>query len=799
MLRHRRNPEVLLAIGALCLAACSGDDAQAGDGKANAPVAAPAEPDFGEAPAAVPADQPGVADDNLRAHLNLMNLAHLADVDRGGLFIDFGTPARDKYTVGNWKSGFGKDAKDGDTTYTNVPSVTGRVYLPLDLPGDGPLTASFRLKAIGTGTMQLYLNNEALPVVKLQKGSGFGVYDVEVPRALVKPGENYLLMRLGDTVTVGGEKISVAVDYLHIKQGAAPAAAGAKPAAAPANLPRYGTLVQELAVGGTKRRAIVAAAPTRMSFHVDVPSKASLSFRVGLEKAAPDGAPPSKVRVEVTPVGGERSELFAAAPTTEWQQQVLSLEAHAGSLVRLDFVSEGGGTVGWASPAVMVPKVELPKPAQARNTVVLLIDTLRASKLRTYNKGSAVVTPVLDAFAKEGTVFEAAQSPENWTKPSVASVLTGLYPLTHGTKKTESKLPESATMISEVYKKAGHRTATFLANGYVSDKFGFKQGWDYYTNYIRESKSTVAENVFRDSAAWIEKNKDERFFVYIQTIDPHVPYDVPKEFLDMYDAREYGGIVKPRMTPDLLEKAKRNPPKVKFTARDRERLEALHNAEISYHDKYMGIFIDKMKELGLYDDMMFVVVSDHGEEFYEHGSFGHGHSVYQEMIHVPMIFRRPGIVPAGKRVPETVGTLDIMPTVLTASGLPIPKDVEGRNRLDHLRGDVPAGPAVAFSDFLDDRHVIRAGRWKLVLRGHNITLFDLEKDPGEQHPLKHRMFPIAMRYCRIHLGQFLGAEDRRNWLSADQDKGADLGTQDTNIDEQTKEQLKQLGYIVDDG
>lgn len=742
------------------------------------------------APAAVPADQPG-KDEALRAHLNLLNLVHMADVDQGGLFIDFGTPARNKYTVGNWRTGWGKDGVEGDTTFTYVASNAGRLYPPL--PQQGPTKLRMRIKPIGTGMLQVYLNNEALQATPMDKDKGFAVYEVDVPQNQVKPGENYILLRFGDTTKIDGEDVSVAMDYLQVVNGKEPEAKAegeAAKKAEPTALPRYGKLVRDVLLGGAQRKAITLKSPSTLSYYVDVPEQAQLSLRVG---AVGEGAS-GKASIVVTPEHGKAKTLTSVDLGAAWKDVKVSLADFAGQVVKVDFVAEGSGEVAWASPSIMVPAADLKAAKPSKSTVVLLIDTLRASKLQVYNPKEVVKTPAIDAIAKEGTIFTAAQAPENWTKPSVASVLTGLYPLTHGAKKTESKLPEDALMVSEVFKDNGYATATFLANGYVSDKFGFKQGWDYYTNYIREQKSTEAENVFGEAAKWIEKNKDKKFFVYIQTIDPHVPYDPPQEYLDMYDPGEYTGIVTPRSTPDLLEKAKRNPPKVTFNARDKKRVESLHNAEISYHDHHLAAFIEKLKKLGLYDDIMFVVTSDHGEEFYEHKSYGHGHSVYQELINVPLMFRMPGVVPAGKRIDETVGTLDVTPTVLSAAGIDVPDVMEGRDRMEHMRGKKPAGPAVAFTDFLTDRHVIRAGRYKLILRGTNATFFDLQKDPWEQTELDYNKYPVAMRYCRTLLGQFMGASDRTNWLAAEQKKAKALRQEETNIDQETSEQLKALGY-----
>jgi arylsulfatase A-like enzyme len=161
--------------------------------------------------------------------------------------------------------------------------------------------------------------------------------------------------------------------------------------------------------------------------------------------------------------------------------------------------------------------------------VVLVVDTLRADKLRPFNPATRVKTPSVDRFASEGVVFELAQSPENWTKPAVASILTGLHPQTHQQKTGDAALPGSAVLLSEHLKDNGFATGSFIANGYVSDRFGFDQGWDDYSNYIREGGSTEAKDVFDAAGNWIEAHQEQRFFAYIQTIDPHVPYDPPGE------------------------------------------------------------------------------------------------------------------------------------------------------------------------------------------------------------------------------------------------------------------------------
>ena len=317
----------------------------------------------------------------------------------------------------------------------------------------------------------------------------------------------------------------------------------------------------------------------------------------------------------------------------------------------------GAGRVAWSTPALLLPqkKLEAP-PKQAKNVVVLLIDTMRARSLKPFNPSTRVKTPVLDKVAQEGVVFEACQAPENWTKPSTALVLTSLFPATRGAKTDGAALPKGATLLSESLKEAGFKTGSFIANGYVSDKFGFNQGWDHYTNYIREKKSTDAENVFKEAGDWIEQHKEERFFAYVHTIDPHVPYDPSEQFLSMYAKGEYTGQVSPRKTAEQLAEAKRVPPKVTFNDVDKQRLKDLYDGEVSYHDYYLGLFVERLQKLGLYEDTIFVITADHGEEFDEHGSWGHGHSVYQELLWIPYIVRLPGVIAPNQRIRQAVSS-----------------------------------------------------------------------------------------------------------------------------------------------
>jgi len=717
----------------------------------------------------------------LETHLDLTELRHLAEVNDRGWYLDFGTPAQSKYTVGDWRSGWVGKGVDGDTSYAHV-GMRGRVYFQAERPET--LVARVRLRPHGTQALTPYLNNQQLPSIHLGKGDGFADYDVQLPKEKVTAGENYLLLTFGGTTPIDGQDVSVAVDSIWIRNESEPAEA--------VRAPMYEGLVATVRFGEEERQAIALSRASTLRYHVAVPANGWLGFGVGVE-----GEGDAPFAIEVTADGQPTIEVLTGTASGAWTDHKVDLSRFAGETVRIDLRAKGRGSgrLAWNSPRIAVPQRQERDLAPAKNVIVLVIDTLRADKLRPFNPQTRVKTPAIDGLASEGVVFELAQSPENWTKPAVASILTGLHPQTHQQKTGDAALPSSAELLSEHLQGEGFATGSFIANGYVSDRFGFDQGWDDYSNYIREGKSTEAKDVFEKAGNWIDEHKDGRFFAYIQTIDPHVPYDPPGEYLRMYDPSEYAGQVKPRMTGDLLEKAKRNPPQVVFDASDKRRLKALHDGEITKHDHFFGAFLERLNELGLSDDTLIVVTSDHGEEFDDHGSWGHGHSVYQELLHVPLMFRLPNRLPAGTKIGDAVSTLDISATVTELLGVPEMASNEGHPLVGLMLGDAATRPAVAFSDFQDDRRVITSNRWKLILRGNlTSTMFDLVADPLETNQLDASAFPIARRYSRMLLGQFLGASNRGDWLSAEQKGGTQLKRENAEMDDTIRDQLRALGY-----
>jgi choline-sulfatase len=733
--------------------------------------------------------------------VDLVESVHLADINHFGEFMDFGTAARFKYTLGGWMSGWDNDTLMNGMSYTWATSSPSRIYFTI--ARQKPLSFVIRTKKEGSDSFSLYLNDKPLRRV-LFKGNDWEEHRVEATVDTVVAGENSLkFVYQTAEKKIGGAPASFAIDYIRIIPEGEDSPTGTA-----FDAPRIEQIKQRFKAGDTEREALILNTASKLSYYVEVPPGAKLCFSVAAILNKSSGKKPdASVKVLALPVdGGQPIEALSKSYSgTNWHDEMIDVGGSAGRFTRIDLEIEGppGGRVALGNPAIRIapPKIELPGHKK-RNAIIVLIDTLRADKLTSYAK-TRVRTPAFAKFVKESTLFEHCQAPSNWTKPSCTTVLTGLYPDSHKARGHGSKVCSSIKLASEIFTEAGFVTGAFIANGYLAAEFGFKRGWSQYINFIRENKKTEAEHVYKESLDFIAANKEKPFFTYIQTIDPHVPYDPPPEDLKLYDASEYEGPVHNRSTGILLEEFKRK--KVELNMRDRRRLEALYDGEVTYHDRHFGHFLDGLNKLGVLDDTAIIVCADHGEEFFDHESLGHGHTLFQELLHVPLVMRAPAVVPAGKRLKNDVGLADILPTLLTATGVPVPKGVEGRDLLPICNGALPCPLSAAFSSFYseaDERNLswtVRKGDFKLRMKGPAVSyLYNLADDPREKTDADTR-YPLALRALRIALGQFIGAPDKHNWASgtlaayvAEAPKGQ---SEEADMPEDLKQQLRALGYI----
>jgi choline-sulfatase len=690
----------------------------------------------------------------------LVNRVHGIEHHGGRLLIDTGEVGFNKFVDGGWKTSWYLGEKDGDRRMALVAGLSSLLFVPLDSDGDGAggtklqdLTLTLTLKAlVPQQKLSVFVNEK--PTGTVDVGEGWGEQTVTVPAAVLQPGENRIRLQFRAAASIaGGRRSAAAIRRLSL----GPAAAAAVPA-------QVSLRSEEVTLGGMAKRAVVLPGPGRLSFYVQVPAAAKLVLSYGSSASGSSGL------VRVSRDGAAPRTLFEGPLGEGYTEAAWDLAPESGQAVRIDLVGRGGPTT-WAAPRLMVKAPAppaLPK-GQFDRIFIYMVDTLRADKVRVFNPKTRVQTPNYDAFAADATRFAWAHVPGTWSMPSHASILTGVYPNNHKATAHEARLVPGVPFIAELMKKGGYRTGLFSSNGYVSNKWGFDRGWDMTRNFIRESLPNGADYLWKTTKAWLDlpANKGKPTFLYLATVEPHVIYNPKKEFLAKYWDKPYNGPIKPAKSGLQLGQIKMG--KLKPTATDKAYLEALYDAEVTQSDALFGAFIADLKARNIYDTSAVIMVSDHGDEFFEHGDVGHAQGVYQELVHIPLIIRAPGIFPAGRVIQADVEGMDVFPTVLDLAGLPIPAATQGSSLLPVAYDEIGQSPRTALSQNLALTRGLKVARYRFIHGGQGrIELYDEIEDPREQKDLA-RERPIAFRSMRNVFGLLYAYEARwrkRAWGTA---------------------------------
>lgn len=687
-----------------------------------------------------------------------------------GLFISLGTPDQHKYTRGGWRSGWGDGVLNSKKKL--VVSVQRSATLRFtDWTGRIKSVVARIRSLTRKQKLTLYVDGKAVstrPVHEKWSRVAF-----QLP-ARLKRGRHVLDLSFSRDNKDGNAS---QLDWIWLRTRGKDPPSPIKVATR---------------TFGSPRRSLVGDPERCYSFHLQVPPRSTLVFDYA-------GEPGTRFEVRAASDGDEPKRLFSEEFQGErWREARVDLTPLAGRAVRLDLITRGkGGAAGWGEPDIVTsgeaPRVPLVRRSQrAKNLIYILIDTARQDVYTPFNPDTRVKAPALAKLAEESTVFTNAYTNSNWTKPSIASIWSSLYPITHDTKSKKAVLPKDVPVLSEHLQDQGFATAAFIANGYTSDKFGFKRGWRTYRNYIRENRPPEAEHVYADALAWLKKSNAKRFFLWIQTIDPHVPYGVPSRYRELYFQGKYEGQLGPSVTgyetQDFNEGTK------SFTEDDKRYVRALYDAEITYHDDHLGKFLEQLRTLGALEETLVVVSNDHGEEMLDHGRYGHGHTLYEELIRSPLLIRYPAIFPEGKRVDQVVEAVDLVPTILEVLGAAPMKEVEGQTLLGAMAGRPSLVPGYAVAEYLSKGRAVRVGRFKLIQwRRGNAELYDLRVDSAEEKNLAST-HPIARRACEVYLGEGLANQSKnRRLIWARRKRRFKAGR--VTMDAKLRRQLMALGYI----
>jgi arylsulfatase A-like enzyme len=293
------------------------------------------------------------------------------------------------------------------------------------------------------------------------------------------------------------------------------------------------------------------------------------------------------------------------------------------------------------------------------NVLLISIDTLRQDHVSAYGYDRRT-TPTLDSLAVEGALCESAWTPTSWTLPAHVSAFTGLSPSAHQVEGGRDRLAADVVTLTQILDRAGYATTGFASHDYLDETYGFARGFDLYVNRPEQSAEAVSDQ----AVAWLEAHHEEPFFLFLHYFDPHVDYAPPGDY-----ARAFGSDDAGRSFGEYGFVQQFEDPRTPLPDDVARRIVALYDGEILYTDAQITRVIDTLRRQRRLDDTIVAVFSDHGEEFKEHGSFGHGATLYAEVTRIPLIFRYPQRIPARTRVRSPLSLTDLPALIALLAGL----------------------------------------------------------------------------------------------------------------------------------
>jgi arylsulfatase A-like enzyme len=498
---------------------------------------------------------------------------------------------------------------------------------------------------------------------------------------------------------------------------------------------------------------------------------------------------------------------------------------------RLAIVNLTAGAVSYSSSEAKPESSSGRRSLDHPDVFLILVDAMRPDHMSAYGYHRET-TPEIARLAKEGAVFLDAHAQSAWTKATTATLFTSLYPSTHRTEGLDDVLPADALTMPEAFKDHGYSTGIFSASVLVSPQFGFAGGVDVfrfplYSLMTRFSsvglaaaklaaavrgaaplKSQIekvelmirgrglsqggfsAEQINEDVIEWVESNPDAPLFAYLHYMEPHDPYRPPASFSKMFLTGEAEGGASgkpPRVTGLLLpfDEAESVP------ETERRHLIDLYDAEIAYIDSLIGRLVQKLRALRG-DNIVVVITADHGEEFFEHGGWSHGVSLFEEILRIPLVCWWPAGIQDGLSIPGLACQIDIFPTLLEVCGIPRDPSLMGFSLAPMLLGAEHRVPyRMALSELRRARgrsaRALQDDQFKLILAKRpdreRLMLFDLVSDPGETRDISETMPGKTQQML----------EALETIVSAIQEQA--LQGSRATLDNETLEALKSLGYV----
>lgn len=460
-------------------------------------------------------------------------------------------------------------------------------------------------------------------------------------------------------------------------------------------------------------------------------------------------------------------------------------------------------------PEEVVPLELPPEDGNGLNLLFLTIDTLRPDHLGAYGYGPPT-SPAIDALAGEGALFERAFSPRGLTWPALGTLMTSRYPVEHGVRKNGIMMSESQATLAEILQAKGYECAALVSRNVLD------QNWEGFEEklWFKDSEAALY------AGEWLKEPRDHPFFLWVHFFGPHKPYTAPEEYEKRFSPNYTGPFKGDVPYTDAITLHQKE-----LEQDDLDHLIALYDALIARSDDLVRHILEMLESLGLADNTLVVFASDHGEDLYEHNKyFYHLTSVYDSVLHVPLVFRLPGVIPEGLRIDTMVEMMDIAPTVLELLGFSPAPAFHGTTLAPLFRGEsLELGPA--YSEWEDQILTLRTDRYRYILNptGHKPIWLgldqyvELQKETSYQRILESGEMDILVKQFRYPIDEIeLYDLDRDPLVMVDDLDGyaADVtklnrmllnwqkasgwkfsGGFEEDIDPEVQETLEALGYV----
>ncbi len=565
---------------------------------------------------------------------------------------------------------------------------------------------------------------------------GWQTIAIPIPRGVLGIGENQLVLE-----TTGVAKATIAVEWLRF-----------------ATRETTDEDPRKAAIFDAKANTISLAKDATLVWYVTIPDGAHLVAKL---------AGPCKLEVQARAGDDSFAGGMLAADTDR-----IDLTKMAGRVVGLVVTARECPVATIQSPEIRLhgpAAVPLAKASPPKYIILWVMDALRADKVASFTPGARAQMPNLDELAKTSAVFRQYYVQGNESQTSHSSMWTGLYPAVHNVRLAgaggTARLATTHDVIASKLVDAGMYTAAVTGNGFVNVDGGYARGFKEFRNLMRETGVPngviYGEKIVDAALSRIDAHRDQPLYLFLGTIDTHSPWIARHPWIDTYSPSYSGPFQDYAPAKELGFKSGSMGCSIIPPAVDIERLRAIYDSAVSYHDQQLGRVVSQLKSWGIWDQTMLVITSDHGDELFEERRCGHGGSLRDSLVRVPLLVHDPARFPAGTIIDEGAEGVDLLPTFLEALGAPASPDAQGEPLAPLAQGAGRGWARPSYASMYEYAHAMRIGRWKLRVNKLGVpVLGDLVADPNEMTDLTSLRL-VERRMLTDNLGQFLAL--RQQW------------------------------------